>query len=113
MADLWKDRMDAGDDAAREDERERVREELEVRLMRSGVLLTGSETHEQIVALMNATEAFESARARAGGDSMVNTHESSRPDDQRFVIPTRRDDESVEQYLGRIRQATDRLANTR
>jgi len=42
---------------------------------------------------------------------MVNTVESSRPDDPRFVIPVRRDDESAEQYLGRIRAATRRLAD--
>jgi hypothetical protein len=40
---------------------------------------------------------------------MINTPESSRPDDSRLVTPARRDDESVEHYLGRLREATRRL----
>ena len=99
----------ADEPAARNDERELVREELEGRLFDSGVKLTGSETDEQIVRLADAVEAFDAARARAGGDSMVDTPFSSRPDDPRFVLPVRRDDESVEQYLGRIRGATERI----
>lgn len=103
--------MPADEPAARGDERERVREELEGRLFDSGVMLTGSETDEQIVRLADAVEAFETARARAGGDSMVNTRSSSRPEDPRFVMPARRDDEAVEQYVRRIRGAADRLSN--
>ena len=99
----------ADEPEARSDERELVREELEGRLFESGVKLTGSETDEQIVRLADAVEAFDSARARAGGDSMVNTPYSTRSDDPRFVLPVRRDDESVEQYLGRIRSAAERI----
>lgn len=93
--------------SARSDERERVREELEGRLFDNGVMLTGSESDEQIVRLADAVEAFDAARARVGGDSMVNTRSSSRPDDPRFVLPVRRDDEAVEQYIRRIRAAAD------
>jgi hypothetical protein len=42
---------------------------------------------------------------------MTNTFESSPPDDPRFVIPLRRDDESTDQYITRIRVATRRLAD--
>ena len=97
----------ADEPEARSDERELVREELEGRLFESGVKLTGSETDDQIVRLADAVEAFDAARARAGGDSMVNTPSSSRPDDRRFVLPDRRDDESVERYIGRIRGAVE------
>jgi hypothetical protein len=96
----------ADESPGRSDERERVREELEGRLFAIGVLLTGSESDEQIVRLADAVEAFDAARARAGGDSMVNTRGSSRPDDPRLVLPARRDDESVERYIARIRVAT-------
>jgi hypothetical protein len=104
-------RNDAADEEGEfsSDERQRVRDELESRLLRSGVALTGGESDDQIVALSNAVEAFETARARRGGDSMVNDPHSSRPEDDRFVIPVRRDDESVDQYLGRLRGATRRL----
>ena len=99
----------ADEPAERVDERELVREELEGRLFGSGVMLTGSETDDQIVRLADAVEAFDQARARAGGNSMVNTPSTTRPDDPRFVLPTRRDDESVEQYLGRIRAAAQAI----
>lgn len=120
MANRWNDPRKTGSDpisdpAANPDagqDRERVREELEVRLTRSGVALTGNESDDQIVALSDAVEAFEAARARRGGDSMVNTPESSRPDDLRFVIPTRRDDESADAYIRRVRAATERLGPT-
>jgi hypothetical protein len=101
------------DAAKRSDERQRVREELEGRLARGGVGLTGSETDERLVDLSNALEAFDLARARAGGDSMVNTPESSQPDDKRFVLPLRRDDESVERYLVRLRGATETILASR
>ena len=99
----------ADEPAARGDERELVREELEGRLFESGVMLTGAETDEQIVRLADAVEAFDAARARAGGDSMVNTPSSSRPDDPRFVLPVRQDDESAERYILRIRAAADAI----
>ncbi len=74
------------------DERQRVRDELESRLTKGGVRLTGSESDSQLVDLSNALEAFDMTRSRLGVDSMVNTQESSRPDDERFVVPIRRDD---------------------
>ena len=100
----------ADEPAARSDERELVREELEGRLFDSGVKLTGSESDDQIVRLADAVEAFDAARARAGGDSMVNTPSSSSPDNPRFVLPVRRDDESIERYLARIRVAAEAIA---
>ena len=107
------DAGDTGDAAGRSDERQRVREELEGRLSHGGVHLTGSETDDQLVDLSNALEAFDLARARLGGDSMVNTRESTRPDDARFVLPARRDDETVERYLGRVRGATEAMLASR
>lgn len=100
----------ADEPAARFEERELVREELEGRLLEGGVMLTGSESDDQIVRLADAVEGFDAARARAGGDSMVNTPSSSSPDDPRFVLPVRRDDESVERYLLRIRECTEAIA---
>jgi len=95
----------------RSDERARVREELEGRLSASGVNLTGSESDAQIITLSDVVEQFDAARERLGADSMVNTPESSQPEAERFVLPARRDDESVEQYVSRIRVATRKLAD--
>jgi hypothetical protein len=100
----------ADEPPARNEERELVREELEGRLFAAGVMLTGSESDEQIVRLADAVEAFDAARARAGGDSMVNTPASTRPDDPRFVLPVRHDDESADRFIARIRAAADRIA---
>jgi len=97
------------DSPARAEERNGVRDELESRLVRSGVVLSGSESDEQILALADAVEAFEAARAAAGGDSMVNTLESSQPDDPHFVLPRRLDDETVEQYVTRVRDAAEAI----
>lgn len=110
MPDRW-NRTDDDISPLRNEQRQRVREELEARLSADGVRLHGSESDLQIIALSNALESFDAARQRLGGDSMVNTVDSSRPDDQRLVLPTRRDDESVDQYIRRIREATRRLAD--
>ncbi|HVE32649.1 MAG TPA: hypothetical protein VNC18_03735 [Gemmatimonadaceae bacterium] len=95
------------DSPARAEERNAVRDELEGRLIRSGVLLSGAESDEQIVALADAVESFEAARAAAGGDSMINTQESTQPEDPHYVLPRRRDDEPVEQYVIRLRDAAE------
>lgn len=97
------------DSPARTHERDEVRDELEDRLVRNGVVLSGSESDEQILAIANAVEVFDAARAAAGGDSMVNTQESSQPDDPHYVLPRRRDDEPVEQYVRRVREAADSI----
>jgi hypothetical protein len=97
------------DSPARTEERNGVRDELEGRLIHNGVVLSGSESDEQILAIADAVEAFEAARAAAGGDSMINTLESSQPEDAHYVLPRRRDDESVEQYVRRVRDAAESI----
>jgi hypothetical protein len=110
MSDRWNNSADESN-PRRTEEREGVRNELEARLGANGIRVTGSESDEQIVALSNALELFEAARERVGADSQTNTFDSSRPDDPRFVIPLRRDDESVDRYIARIHAATRRLAD--
>jgi len=97
------------DSPARAEERNGVRDELEGRLSHNGVLLSGSESDDQILAIADAVEAFEAARAAAGGDSMINTLESSQPEDLHYVLPRRRDDEPVEQYVRRVRDAAESI----
>jgi hypothetical protein len=107
----WNSPADEELNPMRAEEREAVREELEARLASSGVDLTGVESDEQILDLLDAVEAFDLARARRGGDSIVNTPESTQPDSSNLVIPARRDDETVSQYLARLRRATWALAD--
>lgn len=105
----WNDPAEDERNPTRREERNHVRDELVARLDDRSVWLTGTESDEDVVALMSAVEAFEAAVARLGGDSMVNTPESSDPYDELLVLPMRRDDESVTSYLARLREATERL----
>ncbi len=105
----WNDPKEDDRNPQRREERAHVREELVARLDEHSVWLSGDESDEEIVAMMNAVEAFEACVARLGGDSMVNTPESSDPDEERFVLPMRRDDESVSNYLDRLASATQEL----
>ena len=101
-----------GDRAA--DERRDVAKEVAGRLRRRGVRLTGNETDEQLVRLLEAVERFEATVERHGGDLMVDEPVEGvrpiQPDDRRFVLPRRHDQEAVESFVNRIAEATERAA---
>lgn len=105
----WNDPREDADNPHREAERAAVRDEIAARLAERGVALTGDESDEQVVRLLDAVDDFERARAVVGGDSMVNDRRSSSPDDPALVIPVRQGDEPVERYIERIRAAAARL----
>ena len=109
MTPLWNDPIEETNNPRRATERAAVRDEIAGRLAERGVELTGDESDEQVVRLLDAVEDFERARAMLGGDSMVNEPQSSSPDDPALVVPTRRADEPADAYLDRVRAATDRL----
>lgn len=77
-----------------------------------GVHLTGHESDEQLVRLLEAVERFEKVVQDRGGDLMVDEPIGDRParepDDQRFVLPLRHDNESVDTFLTRIVLAAER-----
>jgi hypothetical protein len=97
---------------ARDDERRRVADEMAARLRRRGVRLDGRETGEELANLLEAVEEFEGAVQTHGGDLMVDEPVRSggpvSPDDQAFVLPARRERESVSDYIGRIAEAAAR-----
>ena len=100
------------------DELRRVGGEVASRLRSRGVQLTGEETAEELVQLLEAIDHFETTVERHVGDLMVDeaidTDRPPRePDDRRFVLPRRRDGESVGGFVGRIAEATDRAAGRR
>lgn len=105
----WNDPNEDANNPRRASERAAVREEIAARLSERGVALTGDESDEQIVRLLDAVDDFERARALVGGDSMINDPRSSAPEDPTLVIPARRGDEPPERYVERIRAATGRL----
>lgn len=96
-------------DPHRSEERDAVTAEVASRLRARGVLLTGTETTEQIVSLLEAVERFERAVEESGGDLMVDTRPAREPDNPLFVLPPRAADESTGTYLRRIDDATERV----
>jgi hypothetical protein len=93
----------------REEQRAHIRDEMEARLRARQVRLGGDESDDEVLAVVNAVEAFEGAVMAAGGDLMVDTPESSRPDHARYVLPLRRDDEPASVYAQRVQIAATQL----
>lgn len=101
------------DNPLRSEERQRVRDEVTARLRHRGATLEGSESDDELLALANAVDAFERAVMQSGGDLMVDTPESSQPDNPEQVLPQRRADESADAYIRRIHDAADRVGKSR
>jgi hypothetical protein len=77
-----------------------------------GVNVHGDESPEELVTLLEYVERFEIAVQSRGGDLMVDEPPrgaDAEPDDVHFVIPRRRGDDSVADYLARIDEATARV----
>lgn len=104
--------IDAG-----EAERRRAEEEISSRLRDRGVRLTGRETGDELVNLLDAVERFEAAVENSGGDLMmdepVGAGSPIAPDDVAFVLPRRNNGESVAEFIGRISLATSRARGKR
>jgi hypothetical protein len=94
------------------DERRDVANEIAGRLRTRGVHLTGHETDDELVRVLEAVERFEKTVERRGGDLMVDEPVDGslprEPDDRRFVLPRRQGNESVNTFISRIVVATDR-----
>ncbi len=95
----------------RADDRARVATEIQGALRQRGIAIRDEETGEDLVELLEAVERFERARSALGGDSMINTPGTSKPERKDFVLPQRRDDESLGQYVERVERAAEELAN--
>jgi hypothetical protein len=89
-----------------------IANEIAGRLRGDGVHLSGKETPDELVRILEAVERFEAAVRRAGGDLMVDEPVGNGapidPDDRAFVLPSRQNQESVGDFLGRISEATER-----
>jgi hypothetical protein len=105
----WNDPAEEERNPNRADERRRTREELESRLRERRIALSGDESDDDVLLIVNAVETFEGRLAQLGEDSFVNTPESSEPDDAALVLPGRNDDESAAAYAARIVAAAERL----
>jgi hypothetical protein len=105
----WNDPADEERNPHRAEERRRTRDELEARLRERRIEITGDESDDDVLLIVNAVEVFEGRLAQLGEDSFVNTPESSQPDDARLVLPRRHADESAPTYAARIVAAAERL----
>jgi hypothetical protein len=95
----------------RGDDQRRAVAEAVVRLRSRGIEVGEDERAEDVVRLLEAVELFERAVQARGGDLMVNTPPSRRPEDPNFVLPRRRDDESMRDYIDRVRRSASRLSS--
>jgi hypothetical protein len=96
-------------DPHRHEELERAMLETRNRLRERGVRLTGRETSEELVALLDGVERFEQAVESRGGDLFVDEGPrgiTREPDDVHFVLPPRLSHEPVARYLERLAEAT-------
>ena len=103
------ERREEAFDPQRVQERKSVTAEVAARLRARGVLLTGEETSEQVVSILEAVERFERSVEAAGGDLMVDTRPAPEPDNPAFVLPPRAADEAVAGYIRRIDDAAERV----
>jgi hypothetical protein len=108
-APQWREDVQHEPDSARDRERESVYASVAATLRARGVELTGGEGGEQLAEVLSAVERFEAAVSEMGGDRMVNDPGSPQPQDEAFVLPHRRADESMTRYADRVLQAARRL----
>lgn len=88
----------------------RVSGELAGRLATLGIRVTGTETAEQLLSMVEAVKRFEAAVQARGGDLMVDEGprgQTTEPDGRHFALPVRREHESVARYHERLARATD------
>lgn len=97
-------------DPHREEEREAAAMELSARLAQKGVDVGSDEEPGQLADLLSGVEEFERAVEAAGGDTMVNMPDSTDPQSDRFVLPSRRADEPISGYTARIISAAREIS---
>jgi hypothetical protein len=99
-------------DDDRREELQRVMLETADRLRQRGVSLTGQESSDELVSLLDAVEEYELAVERRGGDLMLDEPpegQTPQPDDVHFALPRRGPREPASDYLVRIQERTDMI----
>ena len=93
-------------------ERDRVVRDIAGRLFTRGVDVRDDDSNDDVTAIEEAVEQFETRVQAAGGDLMVDEPprgQKGQPDDSRFRLPLRRADETASHYVQRLLRATDAL----
>lgn len=96
-------------DPHRKEERNSAATEMAGRLHQKGIDVQTDEDPALIADLLSAVEKFEAAVEARGGDLMVNSPDSTDPQDPNFVVPSRKADEGLDGYIRRINDAADSL----
>jgi hypothetical protein len=87
----------------------RVAQEMTSRLRARGIEVYDSDSPDDVVQLVESVEEFERAVESRGGDLMMDEpppRGAAQPDDPHFLLPTRAADESVSNYITRLKAAT-------
>lgn len=93
-------------------ERDRVVRDIAGRLFQRGVDVRDDDSNDDVTAIEEAVEQFESRVQAAGGDLMVDEPprgQTGQPDDARFRLPLRQPGEPADRYIERLSQAADEL----
>ncbi len=96
-------------DPHRTEERTNAATEIAGRLLQKGIDVSSDEDPALLADLLSAVEKFEAAVEAKGGDLMVNTPDSTDPQNPSFVVATRNANEDMETYIRRINEAADNL----
>ena len=95
-----------------DDERARVARDIAGRLFQRGVDVRDDDSTDDVAAIEEAVERFETRVQAAGGDLMVDEPprgQSGQPDDARFRLPLRHAGEPASRYVERLSRAADDL----
>jgi hypothetical protein len=110
------ERTRGGSDSGRE-QQARVADQIATRLRANGVSLFRTESLGDLADLLEAVERFEEAVEQRGGDLMVdepiNGIRPIAPDVAAYLLPTRRDHETVASFLVRIDSAVHSVRELR
>ena len=93
-------------------ERDRVVRDIAGRLFKRGVDVRDDDSNDDVTAIEEAVERFESRVQSAGGDLMVDEPprgQTGQPDDARFRLPLRHAGEPASRYVERLSRAADDL----
>ncbi|HEY0971722.1 MAG TPA: hypothetical protein VGE02_12200 [Gemmatimonadales bacterium] len=103
-------RRDGEDDRTVKRDTDRAATQVRHQLEERGVRVHDDDPPEGLADVLSAVEQFERAVARRGGDSFTNTPQSSDPDREEFVVPTRGDDEAADAYARRVSARATEIA---
>jgi 5-enolpyruvylshikimate-3-phosphate synthase len=93
----------------RREEQHHARDHAVETLHQRGVVVHEHDASDELADLLDAVDAFIAEVEARGGDTFVNTPQSSEPATPEDVLPTRGAGESVRAYRARVAQATERL----